>query len=148
MTANKIFRSALIWGGVIAVLIGVVGAVIGWNIDGSVGLTSALIGAVVGAAFLSITAASILFANRYAASDMYVTIFFGVVLGGWLLKFVLFLVLAISLRDQPWINPLILFTSVIASAVATLVVDTIIVMKGRVPYTAPSVTEDGPENAS
>ncbi|GGF01950.1 hypothetical protein [Mycetocola zhadangensis] len=148
MTANKIFRTALIWGGVIAVLIGVVGAIIGWNIDGSVGLTSALIGAVVGAAFLSITAASILFANRYAASDMYVTIFFGVVLGGWLLKFVLFLVLAIVLRDQPWINLLILFTSVIASAVATLVVDTIIVMKGRVPYTAPSVAGDGTENAS
>lgn len=148
MTANKIFRTALIWGGVVAVLIGVAGSIIGWNIDGSVGLTSALIGAVVGAAFLSITAASILFANRYAASDMYVTIFFGVVLGGWLLKFVLFLVLAVLLRDEPWINPLILFASVIAAAVATLVVDTIIVMKGRVPYTAPTPQPEHAENGS
>ena len=148
MTANKIFRTALIWGGIIAVLIGVVGGIIGWNIDGSIGLTSALIGTVVGAAFLSITAASILFANRYSDSDMYVTIFFGVVLGGWLLKFVLFLVLAISLRDQPWINPLILFASVIAAAVATLVVDTIIVMKGRVPYTAPSAQSEGAGNGA
>ncbi|GHD43170.1 hypothetical protein D9V29_00240 [Mycetocola manganoxydans] len=148
MTANKIFRAALIWGGILAVLIGVVGGFIGYTVDGTVGLTSALIGAVVGAAFLSITAGSILFANRYSESEMFVTIFFGVVLGGWLLKFVLFLVLAISLRDQPWINPLILFVSVIAAAVATLIVDAIIVMKGRVAYVAPVEPSESAESAS
>lgn len=148
MTANKIFRAALIWGGILAVLIGVVGGFIGYAVDGAIGLTSALIGAVVGAAFLSITAGSILFANRYSESEMFVTIFFGVVLGGWLLKFVLFLVLAISLRDQPWINPVILFVSVIAAAVATLVVDAIIVMKGRVAYVAPAEPTESAENAS
>ena len=45
--------------------------------------------------FLSITALSILIANRFIGSDLFVGLFFGIVLGGWIVKFVLFLVLAV-----------------------------------------------------
>ena len=60
---------------------------------------SALIGTLMAVVFLGITAASILLANRFASSDLFVGVFFGIVLGGWLLKFVVFIVLVVVLRD-------------------------------------------------
>jgi hypothetical protein len=94
------------------------------------------------AVFLSITALSILIANRFIGSDLFVGLFFGIVLGGWIVKFVLFLVLAILLRDQPWINPVVLFLSLIAGVIGSLVVDMIVVFRSRIPY-ASDVTLPG-----
>jgi drug/metabolite transporter (DMT)-like permease len=147
MTSSPVFKKSLIWGAVLAVVIGVVGGVIGGLVDGERGAISAVIGAVVGVAFLCITAASILFANRFAKSEMFVPLFFGVVMGGWLLKFVLFLVLAFILRDQPWINPMVFFVTTIVAAVANVAVDSVIALKSRVPYTAP-VAGDSTADAS
>jgi len=135
LTSNPIFKRSLAWGGLLALAIAVVGGSIGFAVDGMIGLTSALIGTAMAVVFLGITAGSILFANRFFGSDLYVAIFFGVVMGGWIVKFVIFLVLAWLLRGQPWINPTVLFLSVIAGVVGSLVVDTIVVVRGRVPYT-------------
>ena len=72
---------------------------------GWIGVTSALIGTRWPRSSSAITALSILIANRFIGSDLFVGLFFGIVLGGWILKFVLFLVLAVVLRgpavDQP-----------------------------------------------
>lgn len=124
-----VLKRTLIFGFLFAAAIAVVGGVIAGIVAGPVGALSAVIGAVMAAVFLGITAASILIAVRYD-----IVAFFAIVLGSWLVKFVLFIVAALSLRDQPWINPTALFLALIAGVVASLTVDVVVVMKTRMPY--------------
>ncbi len=134
MSSNPILRTVLLYGGVAALVLAVVAGGVGFAVDGQRGLVSGLLGIVIAAFFLGLTAGSILFANRFRDSDLYVPLFFGVVMGGWIVKFVLFFVVAVLLRDQPWIAPTILFLSLIVGTLATLVVDVIVIAKSRVPY--------------
>ena len=133
-SSTPVFKDVLKYGAILAVVIAVVGAVLGGVFAGWIGVTSALIGTLMAVIFLSITALSILIANRFIGSDLFVGLYFGIVLGGWLLKFVLFIVLAVVLKDQPWINPVVLFLSLIAGVIGSLVVDMIVVFRSRLPY--------------
>lgn len=133
-TSTPVLKDVLRYGLILAAGIAIAGAILGWVFAGWIGVGSALIGTAMAAVFLSITALSILVANRFIGSDLYVGLFFGIVLGGWIVKFILFLVLAIVLRDQPWINPAVLFLSLIAGVIGSLVVDVIVVLRSRVPY--------------
>lgn len=133
-TSTAVFKDVLKYGAILAIVIAVVGAVLGGVFAGWIGVTSALIGTLMAVVFLSITALSILIANRFIGSDLFVGLFFGIVLGGWLLKFALFIVLAVVLRDQPWINPIVLFLSLIVGVIGSLVVDMVVVFRSRIPY--------------
>ena len=124
-----VLKRTLAYGFAFAAAIAVVGGVIGLLVAGPVAAWSAVIGAVMAGVFLGITALSILIAVRYD-----IVAFFGIVLGAWLLKFVAFIVVALALRDQPWINPTALFLSLIAGVISSLVVDVVVVMKTRMPY--------------
>lgn len=133
-TSNPVLRKALTWGGVLAGVIAIVSAALGFVFDGTSGLVSGLIGTLMAVVFMGITAASILVANRFAGSDLFVGAFFGIVLGGWLLKFIVFIVLVVVLRDAAWLNPTVLFLSLVAGVIASLVVDVLVVAKSRIPY--------------
>lgn len=124
-----VLRRTLAYGFAFAAAIALVGGVIGLLVSGPIAAWSAVIGAVLAGAFLGITALSILIAVRYD-----IVAFFGIVLGAWLLKFVAFIVAALALRDQPWIDPTALFLALIAGVVSSLVVDVVVVMKTRMPY--------------
>lgn len=124
-----VLRRTLAFGFAFAAAIAVVGGVIGLLFAGPIAAWSAVIGAVMAGVFLGITALSILIAVRFD-----IVAFFGIVLGAWLLKFVAFIVAALALRDQPWINPTALFLSLIAGVIASLAVDVVVVMKTRMPY--------------
>jgi hypothetical protein len=141
-SSNPVLKDVLKYGFILAGGIAIVGMVLGGIFAGWVGVTSALIGTLMAAVFLSITASSILIANRFIGSDLFVGLFFGIVLGGWIVKFVLFIVLSLLLRDQPWINPVVLFLSLIAGVIGSLVVDMIVVFRSRIPY-ASDVTLPG-----
>jgi membrane-bound metal-dependent hydrolase YbcI (DUF457 family) len=56
------------------------------------------------------------------------------VLGGWLLKFIVFIVLVVLLRDADWLDTTVLFLSLVAGVIASLVVDVLVVAKSRLPY--------------
>ena len=133
-TSTPVFKDVLKYGLILSGGIAVVGMVLGGIFAGWVGVSSALIGTAMAAVFLSITAISILIANRFIGSDLFVGLFFGIVLGGWIVKFVLFIVLIVVLRDQSWISPLVLSLSLIAGVIGSLVVDMIVVFRSRVPY--------------
>lgn len=133
-TSNPVLRRALVWGAVLAGVVLVVSAVLGLVFAGTEGLVSALLGTLMAVVFMGITAASILFANRFAGSDLFVGVFFGIVLGGWLLKFIVFIVLVVLLRDAAWLNSTVLFLSLVAGVIASLVVDVLVVAKSRLPY--------------
>jgi hypothetical protein len=133
-TSNPVLRKALAWGGLLAGVVLVVSGILGFVFAGAEGLVSALVGTLMAVVFMGITAASILLANRFASSEVFVGAFFGIVLGGWLLKFIVFIVLVVLLRDAPWLNPTVLFLSLVAGVIASLVVDVLVVAKSRLPY--------------
>src|SRR6185312_16872600 len=85
----------------------------GWS-----GVAGALIGTAMAVVFLAITALSILIATRYGLA-----VFFGIVMGAWILKFILFLVLVFLLKDQVWLQPTVMFVCLVVAVVGTLVVD-------------------------
>ncbi|HEX5859667.1 MULTISPECIES: hypothetical protein [unclassified Agromyces] len=133
-TSNPVLRRALLWSGVLAAVIAVVGGALGYVLAGTEGLVSALLGTLIAVVFMGITAASILLANRFAGSDVFVGAFFGIVLGGWLLKFIVFIVLVVLLRGAEWLDPVVLFLAIVAGVIGSLVVDVLVVAKSRLPY--------------
>jgi hypothetical protein len=118
---KDVFTRILIGGAVLALAIAVVGGIVGFAV------AMALV-------FLGLTAGSILFANRFQSSPIYPTLFFSVVLGAWLLKFVVFLAVAMVLKEQPWINLVVLFVTVIVGVVGALVMDMVVITKARIGY--------------
>jgi hypothetical protein len=69
--------------------------------------------------------------------------FFGIVMGSWLLKMILFIVALLVLRDLSFINPVALFISLVVAIVGTVAIDTLVVTKSRVGYVS-DVTLPGP----
>jgi len=134
LSSTPILRTVLIWGGIVTGGLAIVGGLIGFLVAGTTGLWSALVGVLVAAAFLGITVASILIANRWYGDALYVPLFFGIVLGGWILKFIVFIVLLLVLRGQPWIDPMVFFLAVVVSVLASLAVDVVVLLRMRVPH--------------
>jgi len=145
LSSNIVFKRALKYGALLAAAIAVVMGVIGVIVAGGPGVASALVGTGMALVFLGITAASILIANRFTGSDLFVGAFFGIVLGSWLVKFVLFIVLSLVLKGQPWINPPILFISIVVGVVGSLLVDVIVVARSRLPYASDVVAPTQPD---
>jgi hypothetical protein len=157
ISSTPILRTVLVWSGTVTAALLVLGGLVGYLVAGVDGLWSALAGVLIAAVFLAITAASILIANRWFGDALYVPIFFGIVLGGWILKFVVFLVALFVLRDQPWIVGPVFFLALVASVLASLLIDVVVLMRMRVPHasdvelpTDPDAGErtDGPGTAA
>ncbi|MDF2992508.1 MAG: hypothetical protein K0S37_3022 [Microbacterium sp.] len=146
-SSTPVLRTALVWGGIVTAVLLVVGAVVGFAVGGAGGLGSALAGVAVSAVFLAVTATSILVANRWFGDPLYVPIFFGIVLGGWLLKLVLFIVAIVVLREQGWVDPKIFYVALVVSVVASLVVDVVVLLRMRIPsasdVTLPTDPDEG-----
>lgn len=124
-----VLKRALISGAILAGAIAIIGSIIGYLVAGMPGVISAIAGAGIAMVFLGITSLSIIVATRYE-----MVIFFAIVMGAWLLKFVIFLVLIFVLKDQPWINTQVLFLSLVVAVLGTLVVDVVVIAKSRMPY--------------
>lgn len=134
ISSTPILRTVLVWSATVTAALLVVGGLVGHLVAGTDGLWSALAGVLIAAVFLGITAASILIANRWFGDALYVPIFFGIVMGGWILKFVVFLVVLFVLRDQPWIVGPVFFLALVASVLASLLIDVVVLLRMRVPH--------------
>ena len=145
VSSTPILRTVLVWAGVVTAVLAVVGGLVGFLVAGTTGLWSALLGVVVAAAFLGITVASILIANRWYGDPIYVPVFFAIVLGGWILKFIVFIVILLVLRGQPWLDPAVFFVAVVVSILASLAVDVVVLMKMRVPHVSDITLPTDPE---
>jgi hypothetical protein len=134
VSSNPIMRTTLVWSALVAVVLAVGAAVIGGLVAGPDGVWSALAGVILAALFLAITSASILIANRWFGDPLYVPVFFGIVMGGWILKLVIFIVALLILRGQPWLEGTVFFVSVVVSVLASLAVDVVVLARMRVPH--------------
>jgi hypothetical protein len=119
MNASEILTKVLKYSGILAVLLIVIGGTIGYLVDGSNGLISVLLGTAVAVLFSAVTAASMMVAIKFE-----IAAFFGIVMGSWLLKMVLFIV-------------------------GTVAIDTIVVIKSRMSYVSDVSlpTTDGRDDA-
>ena len=139
LSSTPVLRAALIWSAVVAVVVLVVAVGVGALVAGGDGAISGGVGAAVGAIFPALTAVSILVANRFYGHPSWLQIFFGVVLGGWLLKFVLVIVAFLVLLRLEWVVAPVFFFALLATAVSSLVVDLVVISRMRLPAVSETV---------
>jgi hypothetical protein len=113
VSVAPILTRALRYGGFVAVAVAVVAGGIGLVVAGVPGL---------------------LVAGRVTKGDTGSPAFFGIVLGVWALKFVVFIVVALLFRGQAAVDPYVFFFSVIAAVLGSLLADIVAVVRTRVPY--------------
>ena len=133
-TAAPVLRRALVYGAGTSFAIAIIGSVVGALVAGLPGMLSALIGAGMGFVCLGLTAASSLLADRVTGSDLLSPAYFGIVIGAWMLKFIVFIALVFALRDATFVEPVVLFITLVAAVIGGLITDMVAVTRSRVPY--------------
>jgi hypothetical protein len=131
--AAKALRTSLLFGAIVTLGIALVGGAIGFSAVGETGMWSALAGSAVAFVFMGITAGSILVGQKASGGNIASGIFFAIVLGSWLLKFVLFLVVAFAIRNSDSLDTVVAFSCVIAAVLGALVSDVFAISRARVP---------------
>jgi len=134
MTVSQIAKRALLVGLVVTSVIAIVAATAGALFSELPGMLGALVGTALGYALLGLTPLSIMWGFRLGKGDVLSPGFFAAVLGTWLLKFVVFLAAVLWLGDQEWLDRTVLFLTIVAAVLATLVTDLVVVVKSRMPY--------------
>lgn len=129
--AGALFRRVLLWGTALICAIALVAGILGYTLAGANGLTSALIGAALALVFVSLTALSVWVGAKLSLGG-----FFGVVLGGWIFKLVIFLIIVGVLRHATFINGPTLFFTLVASIFGSLAIDSYVFLKARLPIDA------------
>ncbi|MFM6974674.1 MAG: hypothetical protein ACKOXM_06055, partial [Agromyces sp.] len=125
-TSTPILRNAVRWSLIIGAALLLILGSIGAAVSGVAGLATACVGVLVSVGFMAITALSIVVANRFANNDLFVGAFFGIVMGGWLVKFVFFIGAMVLLRGAPWVDLGLLFASLVSGIIGSLAVDVIV----------------------
>lgn len=133
VSSTPVLRAALIGGASVGGAAVVLAAVVGFFTADGPGLWSGVIGALVGVIFPALTAVSILVANRWYGRPAFLQVFFGIVMGGWVIKFILVIALLLVLGQLEWVVPLVFYISLVVTAVASLVVDLVVLSRIRVP---------------
>lgn len=127
-STEQLFSKILKQGAFLIGGIAIVGGVIGFLIASVAGLVSALIGAAMALIFVSMTALSVWLGGKLSLGG-----FFGVVLGGWIFKLLLFIGLVLLLKGATFIVGPILFVCIVLSVLGSLTLDAIAVTKARIP---------------
>lgn len=126
-STSEVFSAVLKQGLLLVLAIAVIGGGVGLLVAGVSGLLSGLIGAALALLFSTMTALSVKFGGKLSLGG-----FFGVVLGGWIFKMVLFIAIVAALRGANFIDGPVFFFTLVASILGTLVIDSLIVMKSRI----------------
>lgn len=119
-------------------------SVIVWSlVSGMDGLWGALIGAAVGGAFILATVL-IMYGTRNVAP----TTTGAILLGSWLLKIIIAIVVMVVLRGMDFYDRAALVVTIIAALVVMLGAETIAIARTRTPYVTPdsAVTDPGRES--
>lgn len=134
MNVSQVIRKALFWGAVWTTIVGIVAAVVGALVADLAGMLGALVGTGIGFAFLALTPLSIVWGLKAGRGNILEPGFFAVVLGMWLGKFILFIALIFWLGDLEWAHRETLFLTIVASLLAGLTTDVVVLVRSRLPY--------------
>ena len=127
-SADQLFKKVLGQTALLTGLIASLGSLAGYFVESMNGVVSALIGAGLAFAFGALTVVSMMIGRKLSLAG-----FFGVVMGGWLIKLIGFALLARSLQGAEFINGPVLFLTLVAAILGSLVIDSIAVLSARIP---------------
>jgi hypothetical protein len=126
--ADQLFKKVLGQTALLTGLIAALGSLAGYFVEGPNGVVSALIGSALAFGFGALTVITMLIGRRLSLAG-----FFGVVMGGWLVKLIGFALLARALHGAEFINGPVLFLTLVAAILGSLVIDSIAVLSARIP---------------
>lgn len=127
-SADQLFKKVLGQTALLTGLIASLGSLAGFFVEGMNGVVSALIGSGLAFVFGALTVVSMIIGRKLSLAG-----FFGVVMGGWLVKLIGFALLARSLQGAEFINGPVLFLTLVAAILGSLVIDSIAVLSARIP---------------
>jgi hypothetical protein len=127
-SADQLFKKVLGQTALLTGLIASLGSLAGFFVEGMNGVVSALIGSGLAFVFGALTVVSMIIGRKLSLAG-----FFGVVMGGWLVKLIGFVLLARSLQGAEFINGPVLFLTLVAAILGSLVIDSIAVLSARIP---------------
>jgi len=127
-SADQLFKKVLGQTALLTGLIASLGSMAGFFVEGMNGVVSALIGSGLAFVFGALTVVSMIIGRKLSLAG-----FFGVVMGGWLVKLIGFALLARSLQGAEFINGPVLFLTLVAAILGSLVIDSIAVLSARIP---------------
>jgi hypothetical protein len=127
-SADQLFKKVLGQTALLTGLIASLGSLAGYFVEGMNGVVSALIGSGLAFVFGALTVVSMIIGRKLSLAG-----FFGVVMGGWLFKLIGFALLARSLQGAEFINGPVLFLTLVAAILGSLVIDSIAVLSARIP---------------
>lgn len=125
-SVGMVYRRVILMSIAVVALVAIGGSGLGYLAAGEAGVVSALIGALVALLFSTLTVVSFWVGSKLSLGG-----FMGVVLGGWVLKFVVFAIALFSLRDAEFIFGPVFFFSLVSAVLGGLVVDAWVVSKAR-----------------
>jgi len=125
-SVGTVYRRLALLSTAVVGLIALVGSGLGYLFAGEAGISSALIGAVVALLFSILTVGSFWIGSKLSLAG-----FMGVVLGGWIVKFVVFAAALLGLRDADFVNGPVFFFSLVTAVLGGLAVDAWVVSKAR-----------------
>lgn len=131
------FVAALRYGGAGLIAVAVISSIISYLAAGSKGLWGALLGAAVGGAFI-IATVLVMYLMRNAPP----TTTGGVLMGSWLVKLLVAIGVMAVLRGMDFYNDKALVLTIVATMIVMLTVETMAIVRTRVPYVEPETTKD------
>ena len=132
------FVAALRYGGAGLAVVAVVSSIISYLADGTRGLWGALIGAALGGSFI-IATVLVMYLMRNAPP----TTTGGVLMGSWLVKLLIAIGVMAVLRGMDFYNNISLVLTIVATLIVMLSVETMAIVRTRVPYVEPAGPTDG-----
>jgi hypothetical protein len=126
-------RRTLLFAALGAVVLLAVAVPIGWAVAGVPGVWGAMLGVLVPVLFLGITAAVALLTARLSTSTLGAA-----VLGSWLLKIVVLIVVLVALDGRDFYARGVFFVVFLLGTAGFLVVEALVVVRTKVPYVEPS----------
>ncbi|WP_035280744.1 hypothetical protein [Brevibacterium album] len=128
VTVRTLMRNIIVAGALVAIAIGTVAAVIGALVASLAGVWAAAIGALAAFVFFAITSVTMYFTAESSPTAMAAG-----VLGAFLVKIVAFMGVGVLLRGQDFYDPWVLFLTLAAAAICSLIADVVIVQRSRLP---------------
>jgi len=136
--ADAVFRQALRDMLVLLGVLTVVGVLVGYLVDGTAGVWGALIGVLVALIFSGTTVISVWRTSRSSPTTM-----LAVLMGAWLGKIVVVIVVLASIRHLDFYNPQVLAVVLMVGVIGSAILDARAVQRGRITYFDEDPTQTG-----
>lgn len=130
-SSSQVFLRALKYSAFLVGIVLIIGSATGLIFAGSDGFATAVVGSLIAFAFTALTCLSVWLGGKLPLGG-----FYGLVLGGWLAKILLFAIGLGALQRADFVHGPTLFFTIVASVLGSLGIDSWVVLRSRIPTVA------------